>query len=483
MKPGFLRPLLTALPCVFLAAWAQSQPSSPQPDRSIPVPPAVIRPPDAPLLEKSVLKDGLTLVLGRLPRPDRPDAVNLSFLFPLGGSGADSPDKRGLARVAASLMRGEETGSSPHMRGVMEAADRLGVRIQANVSKDAMVVSVWTTRDHLGKTLDLLRTLLKVPAYSDADFQKAIQSAANSFLSPPRGSDAFAQQRLALLLGLEKPGASGRGISVRDVRDFYDSRLSLKNAILAAGGGLSMKDLRSQVDKHLDGRFGSGPSPEAPPVPAVRPVPAQNRAPGVPVHIIAGRQPFKSRVLVGSLAVGSGDPDFPAFLVINSVLGDNLITGRLNQSLRENRLWTYSVMSYMQDRSLGRMYVTETTVKAGLTTACLMGILDEFRRIGDAPVSPEELEKAKIHAIHEIRSTLETPQGASLGTATGVFYKPSEASIGYLERDVERVGSADVLRVARKILNPQTLAVVIDGNANLVLSQLTSLGGIRISVE
>src|SRR6185369_1462168 len=92
-------------------------------------------------------------------------------------------------------------------------------------------------------------------------------------------------------------------------------------------------------------------------------------------------------------------------------------------------------------------------------------VLREIRRIRSEPVSETELKEAEDYLASSYVFDFQT-NGQLAGYLEGVLYY----GLGYnyrqqFVRDVRRVTRADVLRVARKYLDPDHLTLVVAGPA------------------
>ena len=152
--------------------------------------------------------------------------------------------------------------------------------------------------------------------------------------------------------------------------------------------------------------------------------------------------------------------DVPVMVLLNTILGGSGMNNRLYTELRDKQGLAYYVGSNYQPM------VGPTSIFAIMVTApenyriARAGIVAEFKKFCDQPVSVKELEAAKKYIKGTFMMSQETSgaQGILLGLAelTGSGY-------GYLKRYpdlIEAVTPEDIQRVAQKYFKHYVLAVV-----------------------
>ena len=102
----------------------------------------------------------------------------------------------------------------------------------------------------------------------------------------------------------------------------------------------------------------------------------------------------QANLLLGVAGLHASDERRPALTVLNSVLGGGM-SSRLFQEIREKRGLAYSVYSFAasySDAGVVGLYAGCTPKKAAQVAGLM---LDEFRRLADTGITPEELARAQ----------------------------------------------------------------------------------------
>ncbi len=165
------------------------------------------------------------------------------------------------------------------------------------------------------------------------------------------------------------------------------------------------------------------------------------------------------------LSLRDTDPDYPAWMVMNNVLGGG--TGsRLWMRIREHEGLTYGVATWVFGGALddyggvgGYMIVAPQNLAKAKAS-----MLDEFAKMTSTPVSDTELAQAKDAWIKDEDTNL-----ASDRFVMGMLASQLRSNRGMefskkLRAGIEAVTAADVQRVAKARLDPSRLVVIDAGD-------------------
>ena len=119
-------------------------------------------------------------------------------------------------------------------------------------------------------------------------------------------------------------------------------------------------------------------------------------------------------------------------------------------------------------------------MRTEVTSGALAEFFDEIRRIRDEPVSAEELEASKRAIVASFALSLEQPARILGFAITSKQYGfPADYWDTYPAK-IRAVTAADVQRVARKYLVPQSLQLVAVGDASQIKPALEKYGPVEI---
>lgn len=294
--------------------------------------------------ETFTLGDGLKVSL--LPKDTRGDTVSVTATFRFG----DEPALRGRMTAASfagqMLMRGSQSLSREQ---IAERLDTL--RTQGGVSGGAQSASInlLSRRETVSDALTLAAQLLRSPAFPEAEFEQLRLQTITGVEAARKEPGTVAGQALADRFdpwpaehalahrSLEQVLADVKALKLDDVRGFHRDFYGSAEGEIAIVGDFDAAAMKQQLETLFAGW--RTPSPYAPIRTSHSPVAARQQQ---------LETPDKANAVVlarSNLALNDADPDYPALLVANHVLGSSALASRLGDRLRQKEGLTYSVSS------------------------------------------------------------------------------------------------------------------------------------------
>ena len=215
------------------------------------------------------------------------------------------------------------------------------------------------------------------------------------------------------------------------------------------------------VVREVEGLFGdwaADPSASAP-----GPIDDTSAVTGRFVNVVNRPGAVQTEIRVGHPALPRRHPDFHAVSVMSAILG-GLFNSRLNMNLREEKGYTYGASAGFDMRRGRGPFGARAAVNTEVTMPALAEMLGELERIREAPVEDSELRAARDFLIGVFPLRFETP-GPVAGSLAGLFVHglPDDELERY-RAAIEAVTAADVQRVARDHVHPESSAIVIVGD-------------------
>jgi len=162
-------------------------------------------------------------------------------------------------------------------------------------------------------------------------------------------------------------------------------------------------------------------------------------------------------------ALPVSDPDRYATYLLNSILGGGM-SSRLFQAVREERGLAYSIYSELNPfRDTGSLAVYAGCALANLREVLAL-TLAEFTRLKAEPVTAEELDRARNQTKGNMVLGLESSSSRMSSLARQQMYWGRFFSLDEITAEIDRVTAADLQRLARKLLQPESLALTLLGN-------------------
>jgi zinc protease len=171
----------------------------------------------------------------------------------------------------------------------------------------------------------------------------------------------------------------------------------------------------------------------------------------------------QTEIRIGHPGLRRRHPDFHAVSVMSAILG-GLFNSRLNMKLREEKGYTYGASAGFDLRRARGPFTARAAVNTAATVPALHEFLAELGRIREEPVTDAELRAARDYLVGVFPLRFETP-GPVAGSLAGLFvHDLPDDELATYRGAIEAVSAADVLRVARAHIRPESAAIVLVGD-------------------
>jgi zinc protease len=442
-------------------------------DRWQPPAPGELRPFRFPSFLKRQLGNGLTVYAAHLPGVP---LVSLELVIPAGAQ-HDPLGRGGLATLTGSLL--DEGTAERSALDIAAWVEGLGGYLTTGADWDEGYLATGLLATHRREGLALLAEVLTRPVFPEREIERLRRQRLAEILRRSYDPSSQADDRLTAeiyrgtvyagsLLGDE---ASVSALTRDAILGFYRSCYTVAGAALIAVGDLDPEEaLREAAEV-----FGSAPAAPPRPAPEIRPAPL----PGVTVHIVDRPGAAQTELRLGHPGVPRKHPDFIPLGVLNTLLGGKF-TSRINLNLRERHAYTYGASTRFVGRLGPGPFLVGAAVATESTGAAVREVFSELARIREEPVGEDELAEAQSYLIGVFPYTVQTIADlAKRLEILAVYGLPDTYYDGYIDR-IEAVGRADIQRVAERHIDPEHIAVVAVGPAEVLEPQLKGLGPVKI---
>ena len=244
-----------------------------------------------------------------------------------------------------------------------------------------------------------------------------------------------------------------KALVAKDLREFMRRHVVRDSLIVAVAGDISSAELA----RRLDQIFGTLPAAgNAKNITEIAPA-------AVGKVIVIDRKIPQSTVMFGHSGVKRNDPDWYIASVMNRILGGGGFSSRLMEEIREKRGLAYGVYSYLNPYDHAALYMGGVATANSRVAESLKVIRSEWKKMAEKGVTAKELAAAKTYINGSFPLRLDsTRRIASLLLAVQV----NNLGEDYLDKRpslINAVTQADIKRVAKKLLRPEALTVVIVG--------------------
>jgi zinc protease len=157
------------------------------------------------------------------------------------------------------------------------------------------------------------------------------------------------------------------------------------------------------------------------------------------------------------------DPDYDALRLMNNVLGQYALGGRLGDSIRERQGMAYYVSSSVDPNVIEGPLVIRAGVSGANVDRAVRSIDEELARLAGEGISAKELEDSRTYLIGSMPRALETNAGIAMFLQTSEFFGLGLDYDVRMPNMLRAVTLDQVNAVARRLIDPARAALVIAG--------------------
>jgi zinc protease len=423
------------------------------------------------------IRTGLDSGLVLIARPNSAARSIAIHLVLEAGAAFDPQAKEGTASLVAGLLdRGAGSLSAVEIAAFF---DDLGVVYSAAAGRDTLEITLRLLSQHLPGVLERLRLIVAEPTFpeNEVDRQKGQLLTAIA----ERDQDTAAVAEMALQAGLFPPGHPYRHpklgtrdgvprLARADLIAFHRARFRPSGAILSMAGDFDPGRALGLAATIFGTWNGGGGFPRAArgtaPGGAARAAIPDPPAPGrmiVEVKPIAGKT--QADIALGFKGVRRLSSDLPAALVLNSILGEFSLGGRLGKVIRDRAGLAYYAYSHFTAGLGAGPFVVRAGVapdRVRRAIDLMRGTIDQVVRRG---VTNAELRDSKQAIAASLPRRMETNPEASSVLADAEFYGLGIDYPMRLPEMIRAVTRTEVEEAARKYLTLKSSVLVVAGPA------------------
>lgn len=397
---------------------------------------------ELPQPDKFIEQDGLT---GRVIRSDDQPVLRLEVIF---NAGKIAEKKEAVSTfTAAMLEKGTIRRKSEEIAGTL---DYYSAHLEVSPGLDYTTIGLYCHTRNLEQVLPLFLEIISEPSFDDEEFRIYKEMfLQNLEVNQEKNSYLAGQAIRGLVFGKHPYGSTVEksdveALTTADLKSFFKNHY-LPHTVFAAG---------SVTDKHLAmlsaGLKAAGSSA------------TEFTAPG---HLngnrhIERKDSVQSSIRMAKPCISRTDPDFPAFLMANHILG-GFFGSRLMKNIREEKGLTYGISSGIQHMQLASMHSIGADVNKENLEAAIAAIHDELNALSN--LEADEVETAKNHFIGSLQNDVNTIFAAAdkirmlyLNHLPADYYKG-------LILHIDRMSVEDIKKAAEKYFRPQDFSVATAG--------------------
>ena len=436
--------------------------------RELKFPPLSFQPPKA---ARAVLSNGIVVYL--LENQELP-LIRVSALIRT-GSIQDPPDKSGLARLTAAVMRNGGAEGRP-FKEINDTLENLAAEIEFSMEMESGSGYLFARKQDFPKVLPIFADLLMWPAFDPAQLDLAKKGEIEAIRRQNDNPEeiAYREFRRALYRGNPRGRIptveSIESIKREDLIVFHRKYYHPTTLYLGVSGDFKKEEMTVLLEK----TFGSWDRSLIE-IPSIDfPFPPEEK-----FIYFAPKDIPASTILLGHLSLPQSHPDYFPFKLLNFILGGGGFNSRLTQEVRSNRGLAYNVGSFYSGRVGYGVFGALCQTQAATTHQAISLLYEIIGGMKQNPPKTEEIEWAKNTLINQFIFSFSS-SAAVVGQQMRLEYDGLPED--YLEKYQERVAgvtAADLHRAAREHLHPEKSILVVVGKEEGFEKPLSSFGTVN----
>jgi len=391
-----------------------------------------------------------------------------------GGHFLDPIEKPGISNLLVDMMM--EGTANKTAAELEEAVSLLGASLNASFNNEEIIISGSCLSKNFEQLIELMEETLLEPKWDEDDLVKLKAEIKTTLKDREARPNSIAFGNLyKLIYGKDHIlSTSGLGdlktidnITMEDLKTLY-AKLSPKNSNFHIVGAIDQKRVVNALQS-LQAKWNNAANVSVPKFE----LPTENVHAGK-IYFIDVPGSKQSTIFAGNLTVPSSHPDFQKIKFANEILGGGS-SGRLMQTLRIEKGYTYGASSFLRDAKETVPFVTYTSVRANATLASLEIIQDMLQNYhitfseDDAAITKNKLLKQSTRTYESLGAKLGLLRSISKYGKSNNFLEEEQATL--INMTVE-----DFRSIIKTYLAEDQLVYVIVGDAETQLAEVNKLG-------
>ena len=413
---------------------------------------------------ETTLSNGLKLVIFE----DRKLPLVSFRLFLRAGDIHEPSDSVGINSATASMLsEGTEGYSSKQLA---EEIERLGAGLSAGSGSDTTSISASSLTLYASDILRLMAEMILKPTFPEEELDLYRRNTIEGLKFQRSQASFLADEQVSRIIFGAHPYSkvSPKAVDIEKITreklvEYQAKRFIPNNSVLIVVGDVEKDVIISEIEDKL-GEWQAGKIDDF----AYSSVPERT---GRTLTIVDRKGSAQANIVIANPAIERNHPDYFPVILMNQILGAGA-SSRIFMNLREEKGYTYGAYSKLDTRRLAGVFEATAEVRTSVTGDSLKEFFYEFNRIRESKVSEQELEDAKnfLTGVFPIRA--ETQEGlTSLIVQQKIYNLPDDYLQTYRD-NINTVTIEDVEMAAQKYVQPETMAIVIVGDAEDILPQV-----------
>ncbi len=402
-----------------------------------------------------------------LPKENRGDAVSVTFQLRYGTEEALMGRATAASLAGAMLMRGTANRSRQE---IQDELDRLKARGSIGGGALSASGSFQTVRSSLPGLLRLAAEILKQPAFDAKEFdllrEERIAQIESQMSEPQalavvafqRHMDPWPEDHPFYTPTFEEQKARLETATVEEARAFWERFYGAQGGTMAIVGDFDPDEIRPILEEAFADWTSPAPYARVPhPYRDVEPAEIDIETPDKANAMMIAAQ---------NLRLSDSDPDYPALVLGNYILGGGFLNSRLATRIRQQEGLSYGVGSQLVAQPLDErgQFLAFAIFAPENADKVVVAFRDELRKALEGGFTGEEVEAAKRGYLDAARNGRANDFAVAGMLAGNLFLDRTMAFTAAQEAAIAALTPEAILEAMRRYLDPETVTIVRAGD-------------------
>jgi len=429
---------------------------------------------EIPQPERITLDNGMTVYLledHTLPKIDFSASIRKC------GEYLEPSDKIGLSSMTGEVMR---TGGTTTMTGdeIDEELEAIGAYVETYIGTVSGGANSGGLSEYTEKILSIMADVIRNPVF---DEDKIVLAKTGERTAISRRNDnpmsVCIREYKKLLYGENSPYsrhpeyATVEAVTRDDMVAFHKQYVQPNNIQLGVIGDFDRDEMLALIKNYFgDWARGTTEIPDPPDVAYTFPR---------TINYAEKTDVTQSNILIGHIGGRMGDPDYPATIVMNTVLGGSF-GSRLTDRIRTKMGLAYAAQGhYSFNYDYPGFFYAFASTKLESTVEAIRAMIEEIESMQIREPTPDEMKRAKDGWLNSFVFNFDSKREILGRMMTYDYYDMPQDYLQQLKEAVENVTPQDVVEVAKRKLRPDALQIMVVGKSEEFGEPLSALGEVN----
>ncbi len=363
--------------------------------------------------------------------------------------------KRLVNRVTTSLMK--EATRNLASKELASKIDFFGASLSTKANMDQSSHAIYGLNKFASELIPILSEIIHEPAFNSSDLEKYKKRNKANLNIELRKNDVVAYREFTEdVFGPDHPYGFNsntemyNAISIPELERHYNSNFGINNCYMFLSGNIT-DEMRKSIDglfSHRNNKIKVRSYTES-----ITPNPGEKKS-------ISLGAPSQSAIILGKKLFAKNHPDYPLWIVLNTILG-GFFGSRLMKKIREEKGLTYNVSSFIDNMRLdGHFYVSCDVAHKNIQDT-LASIHQEIGLLKTELVKEEELRMVKNYIAGNILNMLDGPFRSIKWIKSLILNDMSTDDGIEIIEEIKSASAEQVRDLAIKYLNKEDMNTVI----------------------